>query len=205
MRIESVQVGKPARAGEMRTAFGKRPMTGPVHVGRTNLEGDGQADRRYHGGPEMAVLAYAADHYALWRAELGWPELALGGFGENLSVSGATEESVCLGDVWRAGTARLQVASPRKPCVKIARYWGRPELLRRVFETGRTGWYLRVLEEGAVEAGDAVELLDRPYPVWTVARAARVAMARRADLSASRELARVSTLPQRWRARLIGG
>lgn len=204
MRIESVQVGKPARAGGMRTAFGKRPVQGPVRVGRTNLEGDGQADRRYHGGPDMAVLSYAAEHYAAWRSELEWPELPLGGFGENLSVSGATEESVCLGDVWRAGSARLQIASPRNPCVKIARYWGRPELLRRVFETGRTGWYLRVIEEGVVEAGAAIELLDRPHEAWTVARAGRIAMARRADRSAARELAEVRGLPERWKAWLLG-
>jgi MOSC domain-containing protein YiiM len=205
VRIESVQVGKPVRAaGGMRTAFGKRPVEGAVHVGRDNLEGDRQADRRYHGGPDMAVLAYPADHYRAWRAELAWPELPMGGFGENLSVSGATEETVCLGDVWRAGTARLQVASPRNPCVKIMRYWGRPELLRRVFETGRTGWYLRVLDEGVIEAGGAVELVERMYPAWTVARAGRVAMARRANRSAARELSEVGALPQRWKAWLLG-
>jgi MOSC domain-containing protein YiiM len=203
VRIESVQVGKPARAGEMRTAFRKRPVAGPVRVGPTNLEGDAQADRRYHGGADMAVLAYAADHYPAWRSELEWPGLPAGGFGENLSVSGAIEESVCLGDVWRAGTARVQIASPRNPCVKIARFWGRPQLLRRVFETGRTGWYLRVLERGVVEAGDGVELLDRPHPAWTVARAGRVAVARRADRSAARELAGLGSLPQRWKAWLV--
>src|SRR5207253_6200200 len=132
VRIESVQVGLPRNAGEMRTAFGKRSVAGPVRAGRTNLEGDEQADRRYHGGPDMAVLAYAADHYPAWRAELSWPELPLGGFGENLSVSGATEETVCIGDVWRAGSAVFQIASPRKPCHKISDYWGRPDLLERV-------------------------------------------------------------------------
>jgi len=105
--------------------------------------------------------------------------------------------------VWRVGSAVLQVASPRKPCVKIARYWGRSDLLRRVFETGRSGWYLRVLAEGVVEVGGAVELLDRPHPAWTVARAGGVASARRSDHAAARELAMVASLPQRWKAWLL--
>ena len=139
MRLVSVQVGQPARAGELWTGFGKGPVTGSGRVGRENLEGDGQADRRYHGGPDMAVLAYGADHYPAWRAELSWPELPLGGFGENLSVAGAAEESACIGDVWRIGTAVLQVASPRKPCHKISDYWGRPDLLKLVEKSGRSG------------------------------------------------------------------
>jgi MOSC domain-containing protein YiiM len=77
----------------MRTGFGKSPVPGPVRVGHSNLAGDGQADRRYHGGPDMAVLAYSADHYPAWRSELDWPELPLGGFGENLSIEGAAEDS----------------------------------------------------------------------------------------------------------------
>lgn len=156
----------------MRTGFGKLPVTGPVRVGRTNLEGDGQA-WAHHGGPEMAVMAYAADHYPLWREELGWPSLPLGGFGENLSIEGADESTVCIGDTWRIGSAVLQVASPRKPCSKISRFWGRPDLLRRVVDSGRTGWYLRVLQEGQIEAGDRVELAERTHPGWTVLRAFR--------------------------------
>ena len=153
MRLASVQVGKPAQVGELRTGFGKRPVPGEVRVGCENLDGDGQADRRYHGGPDMAVLAYSADHYPAWREELAWPDLPAGGFGENLSVEGATEETACIGDVWRVGTATLQIASPRKPCRKISDFWRRPELLKLVQGSGRFGWYLRVLEEGALVPG----------------------------------------------------
>jgi len=182
----------------MWTAFGKRPVEGAVRVGRENLEGDAQADRRHHGGPEMAVLAYSADHYPAWRAELSWPELGPGGFGENLSVEGASEETACIGDVWRAGTALLQISSPRNPCHKIADYWGRPELLERVLQRGRFGWYLRVLEEGELSAGAEVQRVERPHPEWTVLRAHRAAMERRLDRGAARELSRLAALSPRW-------
>jgi len=202
VRIESVQAGKPARVAGLRTAFGKRAVAGPARVGRLNLEGDAQADRRYHGGADMAVLAYAAEHYVAWRAELDWADLPAGGFGENLSVSGASESDVCIGDVWRAGTALLQVASPRRPCHKIAAYWGRPELLRSVQRTGRIGWYLRVLEEGCLEAGDAVDLVARPIPEWTIRRAFAAAKERRSP--AALALAEVPALSARWRSWLRG-
>jgi MOSC domain-containing protein YiiM len=204
MKLVGVQVGGPVRVREMRTGFGKRPVAGPIRVGRENLDGDGQADRRYHGGPDMAVLAYSADHYPAWRAQLDWPDLPLGGFAENLSVEGATEESVCIGDLWRAGTVALQIASPRKPCHKLSDYWQRPELLELVEKSGRFGWYLRVLEEGTLGAGAEVALVDRPHPGWTVARAYRIGIARAKDRSAARELAQVAALSDRWKAWLIG-
>lgn len=204
MRIASVQVGKPAPVGEMRTGYGKRAVDGPVRLSRENLEGDGQADRRYHGGPDMAVLAYSADHYAAWRAELDWPSLPYGGFGENLSVEGASETIACIGDIWRAGSAVLQIASPRKPCHKISDYWRRPGLLRAVEKSGRTGWYMRVLEPGSLQAGDEIALAERPHPQWTVARAYRIGVARKREPGPARELAKVTALADRWKAWLTG-
>jgi MOSC domain-containing protein YiiM len=202
MRIASVQVGQPARVGDLRTAFGKHAVAGAVKVLAENLEGDAQADRRYHGGPDMAVLAYGADGYAFWRAE--GVDLPFGGFGENLSVEGVTEESACIGDVWRAGSAVLQIASPRKPCHKIADYWRRPELLRLVEQSGRIGWYLRVLETGSLAAGDAVTLAERPHPEWTVLRAFRTGVARKRDRAAALDLAHVAALSDRWKIWLHG-
>ena len=204
MRVVSVQVGRPALVGELRTGFGKRPVPGDVRVGRENLDGDGQADRRYHGGPDMAVLAYAADHYPAWREELAWPGLPLGGFGENLSVEGATEETACIGDVWRAGTATLQIASPRKPCRKIATFWQRPDLLELVVRSHRFGWYLRAVEEGTLAAGAEITLAERPHPEWTVLRAYQVGIARGQDRAAAHELAQVAALSDRWKAWLTG-
>jgi MOSC domain-containing protein YiiM len=203
VRIEGVQVGKPAVVNGVRTAFGKRAVPWTVHLGRLNLDGDSQADRRYHGGPDMAVLAYSADHYRLWRSELAWPDLPLGAFGENLSVSGATEETVCIGDLWvTAESAVLQVASPRKPCRKISGYWGRSDLLQRVHESGRIGWYLRVIAEGSVEAGARISLLERPHPEWPIRRAFSAALAR--NRGEARALSEVAALSDRWKAWLRG-
>ena len=205
MRLVSLQAGRPkAHPDGFRTGYGKQPAAGPLRVFRDHLDGDGQADRRYHGGPDMAVLAYAAAHYPLWRAELEWPSLPHGGFGENCTVEGVSEADACLGDVWRLGGATLQIASPRIPCRTIARYWQRPELLKLVEQSGRIGWYLRVLEEGAVEAGQDIALLERPHPDWTVARAMRVARARKQEPGPAVELGAVAALSDRWKAFLRG-
>jgi MOSC domain-containing protein YiiM len=204
VRIVSVQAGRVVQLGPVRTAFGKETVQGPVHIGWEGLDGDAQADRRYHGGPDMAVLAYPADHYPAWRVELAFPALPLGGFGENLSVQGALEAPVCIGDVWQAGTSRLQVASPRKPCSKIGAFWRRPDLLGAVTDSGRIGWYLRVLQEGALQAGETVALLERPHPGWNVARAFRVALARRRERKEALELSQVAALANRWKSWLRG-
>ena len=207
MRLVSVQVGLPRRRGPpgaagWTTGYGKVTVYGPVRVGRENLEGDGQADRRWHGGPDMAVLAYPEEHYGRWREELDWGGLPYGGFGENLTVGGTTEGAACLGDVWRAGTALLQISEPRKPCRNISRYWERPGLLRLVGRSGRHGFYLRVLEEGAVEAGQEVRLVERPHPDWSVARATAARRgAARAPVEA-RALLGVAALGNDWRAHL---
>jgi MOSC domain-containing protein YiiM len=179
MRLDSIQVGLPRERGTpgaergidraWTSAFYKDPVDGPVWLGLTNLDGDRQGDQKNHGGPDKAVLAYASSHYPAWREELGM-DLPHGGFAENFTVDGANESTVCLGDVWSVGEARVQVSQPREPCWKIARRWGMKDLSARVQRTGRTGWYLRVLHEGHVEAGDEVVLLDRPYPEWPIAR-----------------------------------
>jgi MOSC domain-containing protein YiiM len=179
-RIVSVTVGMPREHGTegaadpmeraWETGFFKEPVEGPVRVRTLNLDGDGQADLRVHGGPDKAVLLYAASHYPAWKAELGFA-LPFGAFGENLSVEGMTEADVCIGDVIQVGTARLEVSQPRGPCWKIARRWKIRDLSARVQHTGRTGWYARVLSEGVLQAGDDVVLAARPYPQWPVALA----------------------------------
>ena len=205
MRLVSLQAGRPRQHEDgFRTGYGKAAVLGPARVFTDHLDGDWQADRRYHGGPDMAVLAYAAAHYPRWREELAWPELPHGGFAENCTIEGAAEDDACLGDVWRVGSATLQIASPRKPCRTIARYWRKPELLRLVEKNGRIGWYLRVLEEGAVEAGQEVALLERPHPQWTVARTMRVVRERKKEPALALELGAVAALAERWKAYLRG-
>lgn len=120
------------------------------------------------GGPEKAVLAYAADHYPLWRSELEPLELPYGTFGENFTIAGLTEETVCIGDIYIIGGAIVQISQPRQPCWKLARRWQVKDLVIRVPANGRTGWYFRVLKEGYIEQGVPVILLDRPYPQWPI-------------------------------------
>ena len=198
--LVSVRVGTPRLRGRdvglkrqldrrWLTAFGKRPVEGPVRLHRLNLEGDRVADKVGHGGPDQAVLGYSADHYPAWREELGLPEMGPGGFGENFTISGQDERTVAIGDVYRVGTALVQVSQPRGPCYKISYFWRRPDLLGRCEASGRHGWYLRVLEEGVVEAGLPVELVERPNPYWTVRRAADAYRARRRDRGPAMELA----------------
>lgn len=209
IRLLSLQVGLPrdygradAAAPEERawsTAFFKQPVAGPVAVGPAGLAGDGVADLRHHGGPDKAVLAYASEHFPLWRAELGL-DAAGGGFGENFTLAGATEAEVCIGDVFALGTARFQVTQPRQPCWKLARRWGVADLVQRVQDNGRCGWYLRVLVPGAVEAGQELRLLERPRPEWSVARAHDLMHHRRDDRAAARALAACPELSATWRA-----
>jgi MOSC domain-containing protein YiiM len=205
----SIQVSQPRSHGEGQaaeslwtTAFFKEPVSGPVFLGRTNLVGDAQADRVNHGGHDKAVCAYSADHYDHWRRDLNRTDLPCGAFGENFTLRGLTETTVCIGDVWAVGPARVQVSQPRQPCWKMARRWGVHDLPARVVRFGFTGWYFRVLEEGTVEAGMVLTLLERPNPAWTIDAANQVMHHRKADRAAAAELAGVPFLSAAWRESL---
>ncbi len=214
-RILSIQVGMPAKRGrpdaadpaeqEWYSAFIKNPVEGPVRLGVLNLEGDGQADRKHHGGVDKAVLAYPASHYPRWERELGLTGMPFGGFGENFTVEGVEEVSVCIGDTFSVGDVLVQVSQPRQPCWKISRRWNIPDLTARVLKTGRTGWYFRVLREGTVCAGQTLQLVERPFPEWTVARAMRVMVERKQRLREAAELAACDALSPGWRAKLAAG
>jgi len=143
------------------SAIYKEVVNGPVLLGETNLEGDRQADLRVHGGPNRAALCYSAEHYARWQAELPETDWRPGMFGENFTISGLEEATVCMGDVYAIGEVRVQVSQLRGPCFKLARRVGRPDMVERVLETGRSGWYVRVLTPGLVAARQAVVLESR--------------------------------------------
>ncbi len=214
MRLISIQVGQPRRMGTegaedpldrpWTSAIWKDPVAGRVWATATGLVGDAQADRRHHGGPDKALLAYAAAHYPRWEADLGLPRMAPGGFGENLTVEGLAEPTVCVGDVFRIGGCRVQVSQPRQPCSNLARRFRVRDMVKRVQEADRYGWYLRVVKEGWLEAGDAVVLEDRPYPHWTVIEATRTMVERRADPERARRLADCAALSTDWKAALSG-
>ena len=124
-----------------------------MQVTPTGIEGDGQADLVNHGGVDKAICVYPLAHYPHWQEMIG-RELSPAAFGENFTVDGLTEADVCIGDTWRVGEDVLvQVSQPRQPCWKLARRWQRKTLALEVQESGKTGWYFRVLEEGTVQAG----------------------------------------------------
>jgi MOSC domain-containing protein YiiM len=182
----------------------KSAVEGKVRVTKEGMEGDQQADLAFHGGPDNVVLAYDVDHYPVWREELGMPELGNGMFGENFTVRGFSDETVCIGDVWRVGEdVMLQVTQPRQPCFKLARRLKQPHIVKRVRETSWGGWYLRVLKEGDAERGVKIELVERIHPEWTVARAVQTMYGRKNDEGAARELAGVAELSERWKRELV--
>ncbi|MER2253085.1 MOSC domain-containing protein [Methylorubrum podarium] len=201
--IEAVLTGRAAPLGTTTSAIAKAPVEGPVAVGPLGLAGDAQADRRFHGGPEKAVHHYALDHAAAWRGELpGLPDLLErpGAFGENVSSHGLTEAQVCVGDLWRAGSALLQVSQARQPCFKLNLRFGVPDMARRVQASGRTGWYYRVIEPGAVAAGEALDLVERPHPDWPLSRLLHHVYVDRLNAAALREIAALAPLTESWRA-----
>jgi MOSC domain-containing protein YiiM len=203
-QVISVHVGMPRRLDDSDpwfTGIFKSPVTGPVTLNKRNLEGDAQADLRVHGGPNKAVMAYSAENYPIWRSELGLSEeqFPFSAFGENLTVSGLNEETVCIGDVHQIGTARLQVSQPRSPCWKLARKWMMPDLPKRVVLTKRSGWYYRVLEEGALQAGDDVRLIERKHADWAIRRITDVTYNIARNPGDLLEMERLEELASQWK------
>ncbi|MBF5096317.1 MOSC domain-containing protein [Azospirillum sp. INR13] len=202
--LKAVLIGKAIPFGKPGafSAIDKQPADGALAIGTAGLAGDEQADLRNHGGPDKAVHHYPYDHYAGWRADLPSPVPLLetvGAFGENLSTLGLTEEEVCVGDVFRIGTATLQVSQGRQPCWKLNHRFGVTDMARRVQATGRTGWYYRVLEPGVAAAGDGVALVERPLPDWPLARILRAFYHDTGDVRTLAGIAELEPLAPGWR------
>ena len=207
-RILSIQAGMPVTyppvelgGQEWRSGIVKTGVAGAVRLGRLGLEGDGQADLRNHGGENRAVNAYPAEHYEFWRQTPGLESMTGGAFGENFTLLGLLETTACVGDVFRAGEVVVEISQPRGPCYKLDRRWHVPDLSQRAEQTHRFGWYFRVREEGCVEAGTDLVLLERPFPQWTVARVWDVTFDSALRESA-RELVECAALSDSWREAL---
>ncbi|PSJ38147.1 MOSC domain-containing protein [Allosphingosinicella deserti] len=179
----------------------KHPVEGRLWLGLNGFASDAQGDLKHHGGPEKSVHHYPFDHHAAWRGEIG--DLALlnrpGAFGENVSTTGLTEADVAIGDVFRAGGALIQVSQGRQPCWKLNDRFGVADMSRRVQATGRTGWYYRVIEEGHVDVGDAMTLVDRPSPDWTIARLSRLLYVDMLDRDALAIVTALPHLAENWK------
>src|SRR5216683_8322272 len=173
MKLVSINVGLPREVRwhgkTVLTSIFKAPVEGSVKVRRLNLEGDRQSDLNVHGGADKAVYVYPAEHYAFWRAELPGVDLPWGAFGENLTTQGLMEDGVHIGDRFRIGSAELVVTQPRMPCFKLGIRFGQADMVKRFSNSRRTGFYVAVVQEGEVEAGNTIELLGRNAHQVTVA------------------------------------
>ena len=145
---------------DVRTGIFKAPVDGPVGIKRTKVEGDEVVDLRVHGGPYKAVYLYPSEHYDFWRTELGVDNLSFPSFGENLTTEGLTEDTVHIGDRFQAGSSILQVTQPRMPCFKLAIRFRRADMVKRFWQSGRSGVYFSVVKEGEVERGNSIELIE---------------------------------------------
>jgi MOSC domain-containing protein YiiM len=203
MRVLSVNVGLPRevtwRGKPVRTGIYKEPVTGRVPLRRLNLDGDRQADLRVHGGPDKAVYAYPSEYYELWSRERPELEFGPGTFGENLTTEGLLDQDVSIGDRFRVGSAELVVTQPRLPCFKLGIKMGRDEFVTEFLERGLYGFYLAVIREGDVEAGDPILALSRDPHGFGVNEVARLYVRDRNDVESMRRAAELEVLPESWR------
>lgn len=205
--INALLIGKIAPLGVRQAPSGidKRPISGAVRLLRDGLEGDEQGDRKVHGGPEKAVHHYPHDHYVNWREDIGDNVHldAAGGFGENISTTGLTEQNVAVGDRFRLGSALVEVSQGRQPCWKLNSRFSVGDMAIRVQKTGRTGWYYRVIEEGMVSEGDTMRLVERLSPEWTLHRLWHVLYTDMLNYDELAQIAEISHLAESWKGYAI--
>lgn len=210
-KVEHLFIGKAKTYGddnaakkmdrEWTTAIYRGETDEAVYLTGTGFQNDEVGDKKNHGGPEKAVFCYTAGHYDEWTNALG-QEMGPGGFGENLAVTGLDETNVCIGDVYQLGEARIQVSQPRRPCWRPARRHRIMDLALRIEDSGRTGWYFRVLTEGRVQAGDHFKLLERPNPEWTIGACNEVMYNHTENLGLTESLRDVALLAENWKKSL---
>ena len=202
MNLISVNVGLSREVAwngaTVTTSIWKSPVSGPVRVATLNIAGDRQSDLTVHGGADKAVYVYPSEHYDFWRRELPGVELPWGAFGENLTTAGLSEE-FRIGDRLRIGTAEFAITQPRMPCYKLAIRFGRADMVKRFMKSGRSGFYLSVVREGEVKAGDAIQLDVRPGPSLTVADIVRLYATDSKNQEMLTLATRLAALPEGWR------
>jgi MOSC domain-containing protein YiiM len=203
VKIISVNVGLPRlvlRDGEpVSTGIFKEPVTHRVMMRRLNLDGDRQSDLSVHGGPEKAVYVYPSEHYEFWKRELPNMDLPWGVFGENFTTTGLLETEVNIGDKFRIGATEVMVTQPRMPCYKLGIRFGRADIIKRFLVSERTGFYLSVLKEGEVGAGDEIELLERNAAGVKVVEVTRLYSSDKDNVDVLRRLIALKELPESWR------
>jgi MOSC domain-containing protein YiiM len=205
MKLISLNVARPRLAiykgATINTGIFKKPVPGRIGLRRLNLDGDQQADLTVHGGPYKAVYAYPSEHYPFWRKELPELDFPWGMFGENFSTEGLLEDALHVGDRFKIGSSVVMVRQPRLPCYKLAAKFKRDDILQRFLLSGRSGFYFSVEQEGEVEAGDDIELVDRNDSGVTIAEVIKLFVSERYDRRLLEKAVHTDELPQDWRER----
>src|ERR1700682_5968474 len=216
MKLVSVNTGLPREVSWhgriVTTGIFKEPAGGRVALRKLNLDGDRQADLTVHGGEHKAVYCYSLAHYGYWKRELPGRELSIGMFGENFTIYDGgpgllggqkwLEESIHLGDRFSIGTAEVAVTQPRLPCYKLGVRFGSDDMVKRFLASGRTGFYVAVLREGEVGAGDEIEVISGEANAVAVSEITRLYVAKRfgdAEIRAVRRALRMEELPESWK------
>ncbi|HKQ78168.1 MAG TPA: MOSC domain-containing protein [Blastocatellia bacterium] len=203
IKLISVNVGLPReifwKNSVITTGIFKEPVSRRVAARTNNLDGDRQADLKVHGGPEKAIYAYPSEHYDFWRSELPGVDLPWGMFGENLTTEGLIEDGVNVGDRFRIGTSALMVTQPRMPCFKLAAKFNRDDIIKRFLDSGRSGFYLSVIEEGEVGAGDEIERIHRDENDITIADVVKIYVSGAEDPDWLLRASRHAALAKGWR------
>ena len=202
MIIQSLNIGFPKEelfhGRTYVTGMCKKPVHGPLRLMKRGFEGDGVGDLKHHGGIDKAVCVYGIDHYGYWETVLGI-EMPKAAFGENFSVTGMHEDDICIGDIYQVGSARMQVSQPRQPCSTLAARYGREDFVKLVVDSGRTGFYLSVLQEGLVSAGDRLAVVSQDPRRVSIAFANRIYHHDRKNLSGIEQVLAVPALSESWK------
>jgi MOSC domain-containing protein YiiM len=203
MKIISVNVGLPRlvlRNDEpVSTGIFKEPVAGRVMMRTLNLDGDRQSDLSLHGGPQKAVYVYPSEHYDFWKQELSDMDLPWGVFGENLTTTGLFETEINIGDKFRIGRGEVMVTQPRMPCYKLGIRFGRADIIKRFLISQRSGFYLSVLKEGEVGAGDEFQLLEKNNSGVRVVDITRLFSSDKENVDLMRRAIATEALPESWR------
>ena len=203
MKLISVNVSQPKEVSyngkRIKTGIFKEPVSGRTMMRRLNLDGDGQGDLSVHGGIHKAVYVYPSEHYDYWKRELGRDDLTYGKFGENLTVEGVWEDKVHIGDVFRIGEALVEVSQPRVPCFKLGIKMGNPQIVKPFLESKRVGFYVRVLEEGEVGAGDTIKRTKVGEGQMTVKEIVHLRHLDNTNTAAAEKAANLPALTPSWR------
>ena len=204
MKLVSVNVGLPRlvlRNGEpVSTGIFKEPVAGRVMLRTLNLDGDRQADLSVHGGPSKAVYVYPSEHYDFWKRELPEMDLPWGMFGENFTTRGVREQEMNIGDKFRIGEATVMATEPRMPCYKLGLRFGRTDIIKRFLASERSGFYVAVLQEGEVGAGDEIELIEQNKSGVRVSDVTRLYVSDKSNIDLLRRAIGTEALPESWRS-----